>query len=57
MLHKLSSFIVIFANSLSFVESRAGSSPIFNIGSTTNVRKNGTDDFLNADNDKNDYEW
>uniref|UniRef100_A0A0V0HUH4 Putative ovule protein n=1 Tax=Solanum chacoense TaxID=4108 RepID=A0A0V0HUH4_SOLCH len=52
--------LLLFQNGDEFdapLESRAGSSPIFNIGSTTNVRKNGTDDFLNADNDKNDYEW
>ncbi|XP_009605096.1 endochitinase A-like isoform X1 [Nicotiana tomentosiformis] len=35
----------------------AGGSPLFNIGSATTVRKNGADDFLNAENDKNDYEW
>ncbi|KAH0677994.1 hypothetical protein KY285_025795 [Solanum tuberosum] len=52
--------LLLFQNGDEFdapLESRAGSSPIFNIGSTTNVRKNVTDDFLNADNDKNDYEW
>ncbi|KAL2555671.1 proline-rich family protein [Forsythia ovata] len=39
--------------------SRAGSSPIFNLSSavTAPVRKTGADDFLNSDNDKNDYEW
>ncbi|KAL1544771.1 nuclear pore complex protein-like protein [Salvia divinorum] len=39
---------------------RSGSSPIFNITSGTTgppVRKNGADDFLNSDNDKNDYDW
>ncbi|KAM7491927.1 hypothetical protein LguiA_034848 [Lonicera macranthoides] len=34
-----------------------GSSPIFNIETATPVRKNGADDFLNSENDKNDYEW
>ncbi|XP_009603323.1 uncharacterized serine-rich protein C215.13-like isoform X1 [Nicotiana tomentosiformis] len=34
-----------------------GSSPIFDIASETPVRKTGADDFLNADNDKNDYDW
>ncbi|KAI5670509.1 hypothetical protein M9H77_10873 [Catharanthus roseus] len=39
--------------------SRTGSSPIFNISSNTPapVRKTATDDFLNSDNDKNDYDW
>ncbi|XP_051142678.1 uncharacterized serine-rich protein C215.13-like isoform X2 [Andrographis paniculata] len=38
---------------------KAGSSPIFNMnsGTSANVRKTGADDFLNSDNDKNDYEW
>ncbi|KAL8552180.1 hypothetical protein ACS0TY_001028 [Phlomoides rotata] len=41
---------------------KTGSSPIFNItsgpGSTTAaVRKTGADDFLNSENDKNDYDW
>ncbi|PHT49284.1 hypothetical protein CQW23_13492 [Capsicum baccatum] len=52
--------LLLFQNGDEFdapLESRAGSSPIFNIGSTNAVRKNGADDFLNADNDKNDYEW
>ncbi|KAL3834851.1 hypothetical protein ACJIZ3_009587 [Penstemon smallii] len=36
-----------------------GSSPIFNITSATAApgRKTGADDFLNSDNDKNDYDW
>ncbi|GFP87802.1 hypothetical protein PHJA_000923900 [Phtheirospermum japonicum] len=36
-----------------------GSSPIFNIPSATPApaRKTGADDFLNSDNDKNDYDW
>ncbi|GKU92100.1 hypothetical protein SLEP1_g5874 [Rubroshorea leprosula] len=38
--------------------SKPGTSPIFNISSsTTTTRKTGADDFLNSDNDKNDYEW
>ncbi|CAI9091687.1 OLC1v1026772C4 [Oldenlandia corymbosa var. corymbosa] len=38
---------------------RSGSSPIFNITSNASapVRKTATDDFLNSDNDKNDYDW
>lgn len=42
-----------------FAGPRIGSSPIFNItsGATGTVRKNGADDFLNSDNDKNDYDW
>ncbi|CAA0834410.1 Unknown protein [Striga hermonthica] len=36
-----------------------GASPIFNIPSATPApgRKTGADDFLNSDNDKNDYDW
>ncbi|CAA0836613.1 Unknown protein [Striga hermonthica] len=36
-----------------------GTSPIFNIPSATSapVRKTGPDDFLNSENDKNDYDW
>ncbi|KAL7146806.1 hypothetical protein ABFS83_06G067200 [Erythranthe nasuta] len=38
---------------------RTGSSPIFNItaGTPAPARKTGTDEFLNSDNDKNDYDW
>ncbi|XP_042028024.1 uncharacterized serine-rich protein C215.13-like isoform X2 [Salvia splendens] len=39
---------------------RSGSSPIFNITSGTTappVRKNVADEFLNSENDKNDYDW
>ncbi|KAK3020666.1 hypothetical protein RJ639_046259 [Escallonia herrerae] len=34
-----------------------GNSPIFNIPSATPARKTVVDDFLNSDNDKNDYDW
>ncbi|KAF5738458.1 putative ATP binding protein [Tripterygium wilfordii] len=37
--------------------SRSGSSSVFKISSTTSARKHGSDDFLNSDNDKNDYNW
>ncbi|XP_020217097.1 proteoglycan 4 [Cajanus cajan] len=39
--------------------SNAGTNPIFNISSSTPapVRKTGVDDFLNSENDKNDYDW
>nr|DAD26696.1 TPA_asm: hypothetical protein HUJ06_028164 [Nelumbo nucifera] len=37
--------------------SKPGSSPIFKIVSSTPARKTGADDFLNSDNDKNDYDW
>ncbi|KAL4188345.1 hypothetical protein AMTRI_Chr08g159610 [Amborella trichopoda] len=37
--------------------SKPGSSPIFKITSSTTTRKGGPDDFLNADSDKNDYDW
>ncbi|CAL1387617.1 unnamed protein product [Linum trigynum] len=37
--------------------SKPGTSPIFNISSSTPARKTSGDDFLNSDNDKNDYDW
>ncbi|KAJ9539795.1 hypothetical protein OSB04_026301 [Centaurea solstitialis] len=37
--------------------SRTGSSPIFNLASAPTVRKTGADEFLNSENDKNDYDW
>ncbi|KAI4306451.1 hypothetical protein L6164_029726 [Bauhinia variegata] len=39
--------------------SKPGTSPIFNLSSSTpaSARKTGADDFLNSDNDKNDYDW
>lgn len=39
--------------------SNAGSSPLFNIAASTPAptRKTGADDFLNSENDKNDYDW
>ncbi|KAK7387448.1 hypothetical protein VNO78_28263 [Psophocarpus tetragonolobus] len=40
--------------------SNAGTNSIFNISSSTTpapVRKTGVDDFLNSENDKNDYDW
>lgn len=43
-----------------FAGPRIGSSPIFNLTSgapAPPVRKNVADDFLNSDNDKNDYDW
>ncbi|CAA2975281.1 Hypothetical predicted protein [Olea europaea subsp. europaea] len=41
------------------IGSRAGNSPIFNLSSAVPAshRKTGADDFLNSDNEKNDYEW
>ncbi|KZV34956.1 hypothetical protein F511_04930 [Dorcoceras hygrometricum] len=41
------------------MEMVSGGSPLFNIPSAAPapVRKTGSDDFLNSDNDKNDYEW
>ncbi|XP_009600821.1 putative GPI-anchored protein pfl2 [Nicotiana tomentosiformis] len=37
--------------------SKNGSSPAFNIASAAPVRRTRADDFLNADNDKSDYDW
>ncbi|XP_024982862.1 mucin-17-like [Cynara cardunculus var. scolymus] len=37
--------------------SRTGSSPIFSMPSAPTVRKTGADEFLNSENDKNDYDW
>ncbi|OVA06502.1 hypothetical protein BVC80_479g91 [Macleaya cordata] len=37
--------------------SKPGSSPIFKIVPSAPARKTTTDDFLNSDNDKNDYDW
>ncbi|GMN41311.1 hypothetical protein TIFTF001_010534 [Ficus carica] len=39
--------------------SKPGTSPIFNLSSSPPAppRKTGADDFLNSDNDKNDYDW
>ncbi|KAJ0470903.1 hypothetical protein HanIR_Chr14g0723831 [Helianthus annuus] len=37
--------------------SRTGNSPIFGMQSATTVRKTGADEFLNSENDKNDYDW
>lgn len=39
------------------IGSRTGNSPIFNIPSSAPARKTVADDFLNSDNDKNDYDW
>ncbi|CAH2040990.1 unnamed protein product [Thlaspi arvense] len=36
---------------------KRGTSPIFNNASSTPARKTVTDDFLNSDSDKNDYDW
>ncbi|CAN4085172.1 unnamed protein product [Withania somnifera] len=37
--------------------SKNGSSPTFNIASAATIRKTRADEFLNADNDKTDYDW
>ncbi|KAJ8764156.1 hypothetical protein K2173_005069 [Erythroxylum novogranatense] len=37
--------------------SKHGTSPIFNVASSVPARKTMADDFLNSDNDKNDYDW
>ncbi|PSS34480.1 SH3 domain-containing protein [Actinidia chinensis var. chinensis] len=36
---------------------KQNTSPRFNITSSTTARKTATDNFLNSDNDKNDYDW
>ncbi|KAG9137854.1 hypothetical protein Leryth_026712 [Lithospermum erythrorhizon] len=36
---------------------RMGTSPIFNLDTATQARKTASDDFLNSENDKNDYDW
>ncbi|GAA0173677.1 hypothetical protein LIER_27243 [Lithospermum erythrorhizon] len=41
----------------SSVGPRNGMSPIFNLETTTYARKTATDEFLNSENDKNDYDW
>ncbi|CAA6669461.1 unnamed protein product [Spirodela intermedia] len=38
-------------------DSKPGSSPIFKIVSSVPTRRTGADDFLNSDNNKNDYDW
>ncbi|KAK9059715.1 hypothetical protein SSX86_020419 [Deinandra increscens subsp. villosa] len=43
-----------FDSSLGSVE---GSSHMFNMPSEAPARKNGADEFLNSENDKNDYDW
>ncbi|KAI3809135.1 hypothetical protein L1987_25105 [Smallanthus sonchifolius] len=37
--------------------SRTGKLGVFSMASATSVRKTGADEFLNSENDKNDYEW
>ncbi|KAJ0551493.1 hypothetical protein HanHA300_Chr07g0257751 [Helianthus annuus] len=37
--------------------SRTGNVSIYSMPSATTVRKTGADEFLNSENDKNDYEW
>ncbi|MCL7035510.1 hypothetical protein MKW94_011039 [Papaver nudicaule] len=39
------------------LESKPGNSPIFKIVPSAPARKTSTDDFLNSDNDKDDYDW
>nr|GLL40317.1 mucin-5B-like [Ipomoea trifida] len=42
----------------SLLGSKTGNSPIFNVGvACTPARKTVTDEFLNSENDKNDYDW
>ncbi|XP_031485561.1 endochitinase A1-like [Nymphaea colorata] len=37
--------------------SKSGGSPIFKVATATASRKVGSDDFLNSDSEKNDYDW
>lgn len=54
-----SAFGVKFQHFIYFPGLTTGSSPIFNIASATPApaRKTAADEFLNSDNDKNDYDW
>ncbi|XP_076957759.1 uncharacterized protein LOC143633323 [Bidens hawaiensis] len=45
------------ANFDSSFGSRTGNSTIFNMHSAPTVRKTGADEFLNSEDDKNDYDW
>lgn len=47
--------VIAFVDMFSLSGSTAGNAPTFNIPSAASTRK--TDDFLNSDNDKNDYDW
>lgn len=42
---------------LDFVGSIEGSSQMFSMPTATPARKTGADEFLNSENDKNDYDW
>ncbi|KAH9702436.1 hypothetical protein KPL70_010771 [Citrus sinensis] len=49
---------LLLNNSEEEFDAPLGTSPIFNISSSNAAtRKIGADDFLNSDNDKNDYDW
>ncbi|CAK9135783.1 unnamed protein product [Ilex paraguariensis] len=51
---------LLFQNSEEFdvpLGADQGSYPIFNIPLATPARKAGADDFMNSENDKNDYDW
>eukprot|EP01018_Ginkgo_biloba_P033846 Gb_23642 [translate_table: standard] len=41
----------------SLAATKSGSSPLYKITASTPTRKGGPDDLLNADGDKNDYDW
>ncbi|KAJ9683802.1 hypothetical protein PVL29_016345 [Vitis rotundifolia] len=54
------SHLLLLQNSEEFdapLGAKPGSSPIFNIAPSPPPRKTVADDFLNSDNDKNDYDW
>ncbi|KAI3793210.1 hypothetical protein L1987_35825 [Smallanthus sonchifolius] len=48
---------LLLQNTEAELDSSLGNSPIFSMPSATTVRKTGADEFLNSENDKNDYDW
>ncbi|KAF8397305.1 hypothetical protein HHK36_016218 [Tetracentron sinense] len=49
--------LLFLQNSEEFDAPLGSKSPIFKIVPSAPARKNGVDDFLNSENDKNDYDW
>ncbi|KAI3799974.1 hypothetical protein L1987_35280 [Smallanthus sonchifolius] len=48
---------LLLQNTEAELDSSLGNSPIFSMPSATTARKTGADEFLNSENDKNDYDW